>query len=79
VTDDDMQPPDTQPDAGRPDSGPPRTDDAEIDDAMDQVRQLEDLPVADHHEVLAPAHDQLQQALQRDHSTPPSGPTGDRG
>ncbi len=52
---------------------PPVTGDREIDDAMDDVKQLEDLPVADHHDALSPAHDQLQQALRRDHSTPTDG------
>ena len=48
----------------------PTTGDRDIDDAMSEVRQLEALPVADHHEVLSPAHDHLQQALHRDHSAP---------
>ena len=53
----------------------PRTGDQQIDDALAGVEQLEELPVADHHDVLAPAHDQLQQALHRD----PVAPTDDHG
>ena len=47
---------------------PPRTGDEQIDEALAGVEQLEELPVADHHDVLAPAHDRLQQALHRDHA-----------
>ena len=53
------------------DTAAPTTGDRDIDEAMSDVRQLEELPVADHHEVLAPAHDRLQQALHRDHSASP--------
>ena len=56
-------------DAGPGSPEPPRTGDEEIDEALDGVQQLEELPVADHHDVLAPAHDRLQQALHRDHDT----------
>ena len=45
---------------------PPETGDQEIDAAMGEVRQLEELPVADHHEVLGRAHEELHRALQRD-------------
>ena len=45
---------------------PPVTGDAEIDTAMGEVRQLEELPAADHHEVLGRAHEELHRALQRD-------------
>ena len=47
---------------------PPETGDAQIDAALDQVRQLEELPLSDHHDVLSGAHDELHQALHRDHS-----------
>lgn len=53
-----------------PATGPPRTGDREIDDALAHVQQLDDVPVADHHDVLVPAHERLQQALHRDHSRP---------
>lgn len=52
---------------------PPQTGDQQIDAALEQVRPLEELPLQDHHDVLSAAHDELQQALQRDHSGPPSG------
>lgn len=54
-------------------SEPPETGDEQIDAALQQVRQLEELPLADHHDVLAGAHDELQSALQRDHSGPGAG------
>lgn len=52
---------------------PPETGDQQIDTALEQVGQLEELPLSDHHDVLAGAHDELQSALQRDHSAPGAG------
>jgi hypothetical protein len=51
---------------------PPRTGDDQIDSAMAEVRQLEELPAEDHHDVLSRAHDRLHDALQREPVTPDS-------
>jgi hypothetical protein len=51
---------------------PPETGDPQIDRALDQVRQLEELPLSDHHDALSAAHDELHAALHRDHSAPES-------
>ncbi len=56
---------------------PPETGDEQIDAALDQVHQLEELPLSDHHDVLSGAHDELQQALHRDHSTESGSPEAD--
>lgn len=55
---------------------PPETGDEQIDAALDRVRQLEELPLSDHHDVLTGAHDELQQALHRDHSVESSPGSG---
>ncbi len=58
-----------------PPGGPaPDTGDPEIDAAVAGLDQLEGLPVADHHDVLAGAHDRLQRALDPDRTPPPEEP-----
>jgi hypothetical protein len=51
----------------------PETGDQQIDTALEQVRRLEELPLSDHHDVLAGVHDELQSALQRDDAAPGAG------
>ena len=66
----------TQPSTQSGGPEPPETGDAQIDGALDRVRQLEELPLSDHHDVLSGAHDELHQALHRDHSAEGSPGSG---
>lgn len=47
------------------DDGPPRTGDAEVDAALQQLADLPQRPLAEHHDRLARVHEVLHGALDR--------------
>jgi hypothetical protein len=54
---------------------PPQTGNDAVDDALLGLADLESAPLAEHHDRLARAHKELQEALDREDDGPADGAT----
>ena len=66
---------DTQVEDSDPRISPPRTGNDAVDDALSRLSDLASAPLADHHDRLAKAHRDLQEALDREDDGPADGAT----
>jgi len=58
-----------------PPISPPRTGNDAVDDALLGLADLASAPLAEHHDRLAKAHKELQEALDREDDSPADGAT----
>ena len=54
-------------------SGPPVTGDLAVDEALARLAELDEIPLSEHHDVLASAHEVLRTALEAGSGEPPAG------
>jgi hypothetical protein len=53
-------------------SSPPITDDEAVDDALARLEELRALPVTEHHDLLAGAHEVLRTVLEAESGSEPA-------
>ena len=66
---------DTQVEDSDPPISPPQTGNDAVDDALLGLADLASAPLAEHHDRLAKAHKELQEALDREDDDPADGDT----
>ena len=66
---------DTQVEDSDPPISPPQTGNDAVDDALLGLADLAPAPLAEHHDRLAKAHKELQEALDREDDDPADGDT----